>query len=49
VIDANTALILKGCDAELVGGGSVALVDPAKDTRKPYLLLKAGDRRDIAK
>jgi cyanophycinase len=49
VIDENTALILKGSDAEEIGVGGVALVDPAKDTVKPYLVLKAGDRRDIAK
>ena len=49
VIDENTALVLKGSAANVIGVGSVALVDPAKDKVKPYLVLKAGDARDIAK
>lgn len=49
VIDENTALVLKGSAAEVIGAGNVALVDPAKHKVKPYLVLKAGDARDIAK
>jgi cyanophycinase len=49
VIDENTALVLNGSQAEVLGSGSVALVDPAKDKAKPYLVLKAGEARDIAK
>jgi hypothetical protein len=49
VIDENTALVLKGSSAEVIGPGSVAPVDPAKDKVKRYLLLKASDVRDIAK
>ena len=49
VIDENTALVLKGSAAEVIGSGSVALVDPAKDPAKPYLILKAGDQRDVSK
>jgi len=48
-IDENTALVLNGSQAEVIGSGSVALVDPAKDKVKPYLVLKAGDARDVAK
>jgi hypothetical protein len=29
--------------------GSIALVDPTKDKAKPYLILKASDKRDLAK
>jgi len=49
VIDENTALVLKGSAAEVIGDGGVALVDPAKDKVKPYLVLKAGDMHDSAK
>jgi hypothetical protein len=49
VIDEDTALVLKESVAEVIGAGNVALVDPAKDKVKPYLVLKAGDQRDIAK
>jgi cyanophycinase len=49
VIDENTALVLNGSAAEVIGAGSVALVDPTRDTVKPYVVLKAGDVRDIAK
>ncbi|HKA08350.1 MAG TPA: Type 1 glutamine amidotransferase-like domain-containing protein [Gemmataceae bacterium] len=49
VIDENTALLLKGSAAEVIGVGSIALVDPTKDKAKPYLMLKAGDKRDLAK
>ena len=49
VIDENTAIILKGSDAEVVGAGSVALVDAAKDKVKPYLVLRSGDIRNMAR
>ena len=49
VIDENTALVLNGSAADVVGAGTVRLVDPAKDKVKPYLVLKAGDVGNIAK
>jgi len=49
VIDENTALVLNGGAAEVIGAGRVALVDPTRDQTKPYLVLKAGDRRDVTK
>jgi cyanophycinase-like exopeptidase len=49
VIDENTALVLNGSAAEVLGAGRVALVDPTRDRTKPYLVLKAGDSRDVAK
>ena len=49
VIDENTGLVLKGSVAEVIGAGRVALVDPTKDKRKPYLVLKAGETHDVAK
>jgi cyanophycinase-like exopeptidase len=49
VIDEDTVLMLKGSRAEVIGVGSVVLVDPAKNKVNPYIVLKAGDARDIAK
>jgi cyanophycinase len=49
VIDENTVLVLQRSATEVIGIGTVALVDPAKDKAKPYLVLKAGDTRDVAK
>jgi cyanophycinase len=49
VIDQDTALVLNGSAAEAVGVGGVAFVDPAKDKAKPYLVLKGGDKRDLAR
>jgi cyanophycinase len=49
LIDENTALVLKGSAAEVIGVGSVVLVDPGKDKANPYLVLKAGGKRDLAK
>jgi cyanophycinase len=49
VIDENTALVLNGSAAEVIGAGRVALVDPTRDKAKPYLLLKAGETPDLAK
>jgi len=49
LIDENTALVLKGSAAEVIGVGRVALVDPAKDKANPYLVLKADGKRDLAK
>ena len=49
VIDENTALVLNGSAAEVIGAGRVALVDPTKDKAKPYLVLKAGGTSDLAK
>jgi cyanophycinase-like exopeptidase len=49
VIDENTALVLKGSAAEVIGAGSVAFVDPAKDKAKPYLVLKAGATQELSK
>jgi cyanophycinase len=48
VIDENTALVLNGSAAEVLGEGNVAIVDPAKDKTKPYLLMKAGERKSLA-
>ena len=48
-IDENTALVLNGSAAEVIGIGRVTLVDPTKDKAKPYLVLKAGDTTDVAK
>ena len=48
MIDEDTALVLSGSAAEVLGVGTVAVVDPARDARKPYLSLKAGDKRDVA-
>ncbi len=49
VIDEDTALVLNGSAAEAVGAGTVALVDPAKDKARPYVILKGGDKRDLAR
>jgi len=49
VIDENTALVLNGSVAEVIGAGRVALVDPARDKSKPFLMLKAGGAADVAK
>ena len=49
VIDENTALVLSGSAAEVIGAGRVALVDPTRDRTKPYLVLKAGGTSDVAK
>jgi len=49
VIDENTALVLNGSAAEVIGAGRVALVDPTRDKAKPYLVLKAGGTSDVAK
>jgi cyanophycinase-like exopeptidase len=49
VIDENTALVLNGSTAEVIGAGRVALVDPTKDKAKPYLVLKAGGTSEVAK
>jgi cyanophycinase len=48
-LDENTALILRGSSAEVVGKGRVAIVDPLKDKTKPYLRLSAGDKRELNK
>jgi cyanophycinase-like exopeptidase len=48
VIDEDTALVLNGSAAEAIGVGTIALVDPAKDKARPYLVLKGGDKRDLA-
>jgi cyanophycinase len=48
LIDENTALVLHESTAEVIGAGTVAIVDPAKDTKKPFLVLKAGHVWDLA-
>jgi cyanophycinase-like exopeptidase len=35
VIDENTALVLKGSQAEVIGAGIVSIIDPSKDHQKP--------------
>ena len=49
VIDEDTALVLNGSIAEAVGAGAVTIVDPAKDKARPYLVLKGGDKQDVAR
>jgi cyanophycinase-like exopeptidase len=49
VIDEDTALLLTGSAAEVIGAGRVAIVDPTRDRAKPYLVLKGGGARDLAK
>jgi cyanophycinase len=49
VIDENTALVLKGTSAEVIGVGSAVLIDPAKDKTKPYLVMRAGGTRDVSR
>jgi len=49
VIDQDTALVLNGSAAEAIGAGTVAFVDPVRDKAKPYLVLKGGDKRDLAR
>jgi cyanophycinase len=49
IIDENTVLVLNSGTAEVFGEGSVALVNPAKDKSKPYLIIKAGVTRDLSR
>ena len=49
VIDEDTAVVLRGSVAQVVGAGSVAVLDPGQDKAKPYLVLKAGAARDLAR
>lgn len=48
-IEENTALVLRGSAAEVLGKGSVSVFDTAKDKTKAYLRLSAGERHDFAK
>jgi cyanophycinase-like exopeptidase len=48
-IEENTALVLKGSMAEVLGHGGVTILDPTKDKTKPSLRLAAGERHDFAK
>jgi cyanophycinase len=49
IIDENTALVLHGPSADVVGVGNVALVDPAKNAKQPFLSLRAGSVTDLSK
>lgn len=49
MIDENTVLVLNGSSAEVIGSGNVALLDPARDKARPFLLLKVGAARDVAR
>ena len=49
MIDENTALVLRDGTAEVIGAGNAVLVDPEKDTLRPYLRIKAGVLRKLAK
>lgn len=49
IIDENTALVLRGAMAEVLGAGSVALVDPARNAKQPFLTLRAGPVTDLSK
>jgi len=48
-IEGNTALVLKGSTAEVIGKGSVSIFDSATDKTKPSLRLSSGERCDFAK
>jgi cyanophycinase len=49
VIDENTALVLRGSKAEVVGNGSVAFVDPARDSTKSWVVMRSGQSRDFGR
>jgi len=48
-IDENTALVLRGAQADVIGFGTVALIDPARDRTNAYRTLRAGAAWDLAK
>ena len=48
-IEGNTALVLNGSSAEVIGKGNVSIFDSATDKTKPSLRLSSGERRDLAK